>query len=485
MMITPETPFRLCGDTDATTFARMLSRDANGGSSSPMGPEAAAVFAALPTLTRLAAAMAWHETKNFTFTSIPAKCKNPWAVKGSGPGGWARFNSFAEAAAAWKPYILGPTYADLTSVRQFIMRYAPPSENDVETYLKVICDQMNAMPEAPAGPGPAPAPGLDPWRPYPYPTMEKMIVQKPYDGAGFDRCAFRRPLIRGFCTHITDGGGTIEGIKALFEGERATDALTDLVIGRDGRIGLLNDWRDPNWGGTRAGWANGGVNGLEGDGVAYYRKFPDININLVSCEHIATSGQGWTDAMIASTIEVRTAIAQELQIPAAAYPVKPEWGVSSEQQHRNFATKSCPAEPYISTVSRIVLRAVKQKLADWQGASAVDPDPTPAPTPVVTRFTRFGFTLEQVAGYWGTMLRYNSDGTTTELPFNPEGPLSLFWLDRCDKEGRFPESEEIHIYDAKVADGKELFATWEGGWVAWLPVDNQRAGWTWLDGGPK
>ena len=56
-------------------------------------------------------------------------------------------------------------------------------------------------------PGPEPTP-LDPWRPYPYPKMVDLLVTKPYDGAGFDRVEYRRPLIRGFCTHITDGPQT-------------------------------------------------------------------------------------------------------------------------------------------------------------------------------------------------------------------------------------------------------------------------------------
>jgi hypothetical protein len=225
-------------------------------------------------------------------------------------------------------------------------------------------------------PEPVPRDIIDPWRPYPYPKMVDLLVSKPYEGAGFDRGAFRRPQIRGFCTHITDGGGQIEFIRDLFStgGERATDALTDLVIGRDGRIGLLNDWRDPNRGGTRAGWANGGADGLEGEGVAFYRKYPYINTTLVSCEHIATAGQGWTDAMIASTIEIRTAIFQELKVPWDQYPM--QGGVSVEQQHRNFATKSCPADPYISSIDAVVRREVKAKLKAWQGGQE-----TPAPAP--------------------------------------------------------------------------------------------------------
>lgn len=486
-------PWRDLGNTDRGSFAAAVSRTWDGRGVSPMAGEAAAVWEAVSQagLARLAAAVLWMERKNDSWKrdyGLDATFRNPFAMKErrDGSGGWARYGSYRAAAADWAARLLDPSgpYARTATVAELVHVYAPGSDgNDEARYVAVIAAEVDRLPFE--GPGPAvPAePTLDPWRPYPWPAMVRMIVPKPWEGAGFDRCAFRRPLVRGFCTHITDGGGTIEGIRDLFAtgGQRQGDALTDLVIGRDGRIGLLNDWRDPNWGGTRAGWANGGVDGLEGDGVAYYRKFPDINVNLVSCEHIATAGQAWTDAMIAASIEVRTALMQELRVPASSYPVRPEWGVSSEQQHRNFATKSCPAEPYISTVSKVVLREVRARLAAWQGSGAGDAPEVPAPAATLTKW---GLSLEHVADLWGSMTRVNGDGTSDELPFNPDGALSLLWLARCEREGRFPEAESIRIYDARLAAGRERFATWEGGWTAWLPVDNQRAGWRWLDETP-
>ncbi|MDQ3125873.1 MAG: hypothetical protein M3Q74_09765, partial [Pseudomonadota bacterium] len=297
----------------------------------------------------------------------------------------------------------------------------------------------------------------------------------------FDRCAFRRPNIRGFCTHITDGppSQTIEFFADFFGtgGPRAWDALTDLVIGYDGRIGLLNDWRDPNRGGTRAGWANGGTDGLEGDGVAFYRRFPAINQVLVSCEHCQKAGGAWSDAMIAASIEVRTAIAQELRCPAAAYPHHPAYGgVSIEQQHRNFATKSCPANPYIGTHDAAVRREVKAKLAAWQGGGA----PVPPPEPVKT-FTDWHMTLEHVAHAFGTLTRHNPDGTADELRFDPTGPVSLAWLRRCEERGEFPEAEEMRVWDTGAYPGTEWWVTFEGGWNLIKPAGDTRAAWAWLD----
>ncbi|MDP9365435.1 MAG: hypothetical protein M3Q10_14630, partial [Chloroflexota bacterium] len=364
-----------------------------------------------------------------------------------------------------------------------------PNGTTQNAYVKTVAAMLDEIEAGGGRPDPKPKPPkpdpktpLDPWRPYPYPPMVDLVVQKPaHDGAGFNRCAFRRPLIRGFATHITDGppSQTIEFFAEFFGtgGARAWDALTDLVIGWDGRIGLLNDWRDPNRGGTRAGWANGGVDGLEGEGVAFYRRFPDINVHLVSCEHCQKAGGRWSDAMLESTVEMRTAIAQELKCPADAYPYHPAYGgVSIEQQHRNFATKSCPATPYTSEYDAVVRREVKAKLRAWQGGD-VEP---PAPEPVKT-FTDWGLTEEQVAHYFGTMTRVNPDGTADDLTFDPNGPLSLLWLKRAEQMGKFPESEEMRQFPSTVGKGLAWFATWEGGDTAFKPAGDTRAGWAWLD----
>ncbi|MBA3585635.1 MAG: hypothetical protein H0W36_14155 [Gemmatimonadetes bacterium] len=349
--------------------------------------------------------------------------------------------------------------------------------------IKKRVARMEADADAgPSKPKPEPPEPADPWRPYPYPKMVNLIVQKPADdNAGFNRCAFRRPNIRGFCTHITDGppSQTIEFFASFFGtgGERAWDALTDLVVGWDGRIGLLNDWRDPERGGTRAGWANGGVDGLEGEGVAFFRRFPAINEVLVSCEHAQKAGGEWSDAMLASTIELRTAIAQELKCPADSYPYHPSHGgVSIEQQHRNFATKSCPAEPYIGRYDKAVRIAVKEKLAAWQGGSVVAPPPEPVKT-----FTDWGMTLAHVANYFGVLHRVNAGGTVDKLPFDPAGPVSLVWLKRCEEEGKFPEAEEMRLFDSGIRPGQEWWITFEGGWTLVKSAGDTRDAWRWLD----
>lgn len=489
--VTPNTPFRETGNTDRASFCAHLSRTQSG-TPSPVAPEADAIYDVLAPLglTRLGAAIGWIERSNETNPAdlqyYGRELHNLFAVKNppaeqAAKGVWRRYPSYAAAAADWGSYILGPVYQDLKTIAELIGRYAPWSDgNNPDNYGRRAAELIQALPLLEEE---SSVSDLDPWRPYPYPKMVDLLVTKPGEGAGFDRVAPRRDKIRGFCTHITDGVGSIEGIQNLFSvgGERAWDALTDLTIGRDGRIGLLNDWRNPDRGGRRAGWANGGVDGLEGDGVAFYRAYPDINVRLVSCEHIARAGEAWTDAEIAASIEIRTAVAQELKCPWDTYPIHPGFGgISIEQQHRNFATKSCPANPYINTYDAAIKREVKAKLKAWQGGVET-PTPVPAEPPT---FTVYGMREDQLSYLFGSMTRVNDDGSTDELPFSPTGPLSLLWMQRCEREGIFPEAEELRPWDSKLANGREWFATWEGGWTAWLPIDNQRAGWQWLSPTP-
>ncbi len=160
--ITPETPFRQTGDTDLSSFRAAIARRFDSNGASPMAPEADAIYRALEPyrLTRMGAAMAWHEVKNFSWFpmatqqfGMPADSYNAWALTGPGPAGmtgrWSVFHSFAEAAAAFGQRVTdanGP-YADAETVRDFIMIYAPPWDgNDVDRYLQVICDAMTALP---------------------------------------------------------------------------------------------------------------------------------------------------------------------------------------------------------------------------------------------------------------------------------------------------------------------------------------------------
>lgn len=485
MTVTPETPFRATGNTDRASFRAHLARSQSG-APSPVAPEADAIYDVLAPLglTRLGAAIAWIERSNET---NPADLqyygrdlhnlfavKNPSAEQAS-KGVWRRYPSYAAAAADWGPYILGPIYQDLTTIAQLIARYAPWSDgNNPADYGRRAAQLIDALPLLEEE---EPVPDPINWDPIPWPRMRDAIVTKPGEGAGFYRVAARGPRIVGSCNHITDGvpgGDQIDWYRRFFStgGERQWDALTDVVIARDGEIGLLNDWRDPNRGGTRAGWANGTTDGLEGDGIAFYRWYPAINDVLVSKEHVTTSGRALTDAQLEASIALSAAVAQSVKCPWDRYPYHPGLhGVNIEQQHRNFAPKSCPAEPFISTHYPVLVREVKARLQRQQTGSTNPGNPTPPPEP--DGGWPFGFGLEAMTYFFGTLTRY--DGA--ELGFDPTGPLSLLWSDRCRQEGKFPEAESWSQFN-----GRDV-VQWEGGWTAIREGADPRATWSWLDKG--
>lgn len=350
-----------------------------------------------------------------------------------------------------------------------------PNGTTQNAYVETVRSLMKEM-------QPVVDPTVDQWRPYPYPPTRDMLVKKPAEGAGFDRVAFRRPRIVGSANHITDGvpgGDQCVWYRDFFStgGERAWDALTDTVIATNGDIGVLNDWRDPSRGGTRAGWANGTATGLEGPGIEFYRRYPLINDVLVSKEHVTVTGRALTTSQMAASIEFSTAVAQEAKCPWDTYPNHPgKQNVNIETMHFWFAPKACPAEPFISTHYPTLIKEVRARLKAHQGG---EPSPPPPETP---RFTIYGMTETQLAWFFGEMTKVNDDGSREQLPFSPTGPLSLLWMSRCEAEGVFPEAEYMESFDSKIdIAGREWYAVWRNGWTAWLPITNDRAGWRWLE----
>lgn len=228
MTTTPDTPFRQCGSTDLASFTRAIQRTVSSGVS-PMSKDANLIFSTLQAagLDRLGAAMAWHETKNGTWPGpIPFNYHNPWAmVSGVGspnfaadPAGfalglnrtvaygwsvapdthgvlpddpnliasfdpwdlpkghaWANYPTYHDAATAWAKALLDPhgPYAKATTLREFILIYAPPGDgNDVNLYLSTICREIDALPPA----QPLPNPPVPPPSPPPHPDAGRKIA---------------------------------------------------------------------------------------------------------------------------------------------------------------------------------------------------------------------------------------------------------------------------------------------------------------------
>ena len=158
--VTAQSPFRELGNTSRDAFRAALSRSI-GITPAPPAAEADTIYHNLEPygLTRLAAAMAWIERHNETYPPdeayYPRGYHNLWAVKKN--GGWARYPSYTDAAKDWASIVLGRTYSDLTTIAQFINRYAPDFENDTNGYIQLVVEEANALPLA-DGVTPAPEP---------------------------------------------------------------------------------------------------------------------------------------------------------------------------------------------------------------------------------------------------------------------------------------------------------------------------------------
>jgi hypothetical protein len=315
----------------------------------------------------------------------------------------------------------------------------------------------------------------------PKPDIIDMVCPKPYDGAGFTRLAYARgPYLIGPCQHETAGGGTIEFYHDFFStgGERQYDALVDYVIGRDGRIGMLND---PT--GTREPWASGGSDGLEGKGVPFYQRFgPKQNVRLWSKEHIALDGQAWTDAQFAASVALDVWHLDQLKVPFATYPINPAVNLDVNYSHFHFATKPCAGPWYVANEARYQA-AVK---AGLQAAQEVTGSTTPDPPVVVPDLDPYPAGMDEAKAKkrFGRLRHHPLEGPVTYSGFRLPGKISVLWLLRGDDTGLFPQAQDHYfIADNDAGPNRDRvtveIVTFENGWILGRPAD--RAEWTWFN----
>jgi hypothetical protein len=311
----------------------------------------------------------------------------------------------------------------------------------------------------------------------PKPPVLEMICPKPFEGAGFYRVPPRQNV--GLVDHITGGRGSLEWYRDFFStgGERATDALVDFVIDRDGRIGMLND---PN--GTRAGWANGDVAGLEGDGPAFVQRLGvfAVNAKLESCEHVGTPADSYDGPLYASSVALKAWRFDVMRIPYDRFPVNPATGLTCHYWHSEYTGKGanqpseCPGRKIKEKVQRVHadIRAILEEHQTGNppsapGAGALPPPPE-FPYPA-------GMSYAEARAFFGTGIRYDRDGAEIgKAAFDPKGVVSNAWLARGKEERAYPRLVELR----ERADGG-AYARFANGWVLVRPAAS-RAGWFWL-----
>jgi N-acetylmuramoyl-L-alanine amidase. len=300
----------------------------------------------------------------------------------------------------------------------------------------------------------------------PKPTIENRICKKAGDGHGYWEVSPRQ--IVGGCRHVTDGGGTIEWYQEFFSigGERADDALVDFIIDRSGRIAMLND---PF--GTRSPWANGGTDGLEGDGVAFYNTLgvAAVNGRLFSCEHVG----GGTDAMTAAQLKSSIALwawifdgasnhPRAPRVPYNSYPINPAVGINTDLEHFEFATKPCPGSGMRAQTSQHQ-DGVRALLKQYQVVTSTDPVPVPE-EPVPANIYPPGMTVELARRLYGKL---KVDWAALPFAFDPERSECRHWLDAGKAQlkpgDRYDKAKWPKIEDCiRRGNGNRVF-TWSDG----------------------
>ena len=281
-------------------------------------------------------------------------------------------------------------------------------------------------------------------------------------------------------------------------GRKAT-GLTDYGVGGpwDGaeNDGLILRWNDPR--GRRSGWANGGSDGLEGDGIAFVRQLGvnAINRNLVSIER-SDGGKPYTALMsekqFESLCQLHAYWADQARIPYYDYPKNVHVGTSGlimYLEHREFAIKGCPHAPIMNEVNRIQAR-VREILKQYQGAVAVEPPPSVPAEPEPDLWPN-GWTTAALDEHFGELLYINiRDGLESMVVkkrgFNAKGTISNAWVQRCVEDGiteirKMPKPSHQTVTEAKDGTVSETLVLPRSGskdWVAFKGDGN--ASWIWL-----
>lgn len=471
----PNLEWRKLGDLSKDELAGEMKRF-----NSPMLAELDEIYKRCLGYTILMTGFLYVEQKFATYTCetapkgqpcIPAAYKNAFAIAtgSDGHGGhtWAKFNSYADAALTWLDIITkNEPFKSTKTVEQLIHAYAPSSDgNDERAYVATIESYYSKYNDA------APSEQQIIFGRVQHPFYENKIVPKPYEGAGFDRVSPRQ--IVGTCMHRWWGYGDKYSLFRLFGtgGERATDALTDYSLTLRGELVRLNDPL-----GTRAGWANGGSDGLEGDGPLFVRKLgvSAINNRLVSCEF-----EGKDESLSDPQMDVGSSLFaywhDQSRVPWNVYPQNPNVGCVTDLDHYEFATKDCPFAGARAERSQFQdLVRGKMRAAQTGGAPDPTPPPDPGPTPDHS-WIPDGFTEQMVIGMFGVLTIIDPTGATSLAPFDPKGLISNAWLARGKEEMVYPAAQKWW----KTADKKNV-VTFSNGWVL-IGNDGDRASWGWLD----
>jgi hypothetical protein len=330
------------------------------------------------------------------------------------------------------------------------------------------------------------------------PFIDRLIPD--VQNRAWDDLGPRKPA--GVCQHSMLG--SLWGTDGYFRRGPAGRALTDYGIGGSTDSpqwdGVILRWNDPRGRATqvliddisrqvsanRAPWANGGSDGLEGDGPSFVRRLgvAAINRDLVSIER--SDGGIEQTPMSPKQFESICALTAHwfdvARVPWDRFPLNPAFGVVTHLLHYEFATKSCPFQPVTSRIDEIQNR-VRQILKAGQaagGSRQPETPPLPAPLPDAPWWPQ-GYDPETLRERFGLLERLNLDGSTTRAPFDERGVISNAWIARGVQEQRaaneLPKALKWCVLRAD-ADQRYDLVTFDDRWTLYRP--DQSVAWQWI-----
>ena len=279
---------------------------------------------------------------------------------------------------------------------------------------------------------------------------------------------------------------------------RRASGLTDYGVGgsADGPEldGVIYRWNDPR--GRRAGWANGGSDGLEGDGIAFVRTLGvnAINRDLVSIERSdgGDINTPLSPKQFESLCQLHAYWHDQAKVPYTDFPKNPALTLVMYLEHREFATKACPFAPVRNEVDRIQAR-IREIMKQYQGeiTPKPQPEPTPEPKPKPEDVWPNGWTTEALDKHFGELIKIDlrqgfDKMVTRETGFNAKGTISNAWVQRCVEDGitevkRMPIPSHHTITASKDGVKSELVSFPRSGYDDWIAFKGDgNAGWRWI-----
>ena len=313
----------------------------------------------------------------------------------------------------------------------------------------------------------------------PHPPFQDRLIPNSATRA-WDDLGPRNPVGVVFHTMV----GTLWGTDAYFRSGAA--ALTDYGIGgsTDGPTwdGVILRWNDPR--GRRSGWANGGADGLEGDGPLFVRTLGinAINRDLVSIER--SDGKDITTPISSKQFESMCQLTaywfDQAKVPWDRFLLNPHAGegIVTHFLHKEFATKGCPWAAVEDRIDELQAR-IRAILKTAQTGGDNNPD-TPIPPQPNHDWWPQGYKVADLAERFGGLTRHLEGDKIRRMGFDPTGVISNAWVARGVAERltvrQLPTARDWWSHSIGK-NGQVDIVTFDRGWLLLRPDRN--VAWKW------